>query len=699
MALPMRLFAGDSQPPPGDFVADMEAAGSRNTKPILTSGPQVDPLPWRGSSILQEASACNTVWKPFKTLGNATAVHSRNNSEYENYAGIDLEPDHPPWKPDMDRRLNAAGRGSGDFYTAAANGALIPGETGKVMVGECTAPGRKRNASGYTIDGPGGTWHTQRVGPFTSTGGYDWHQLSWTDPAFVSKSFAAGGGAAGVLGHFTGPTDWTGTKSIGFPPIHQHHVHIVPTPTDFFLNPQRDWTHNRLMVIHGDWTFENLGTGSTYSSEQAMGQDYNGYQKLIDQMPSINLELNDVRAEGSPPMTFYYQISLRLADKDTIQKARPLSFFKTHNVAQTLTLGGQSAAVLTYASYYDRDSRMWYSSLWPMNSTLVSVYPHFHQTSHQESFLFSSTPKALGIGNELHSPVDDIVTGDNAPVRAAVLRKAEELDALVCSAKGRLQRIRTDMVGDAHPVNTEAGACFDRAAYPTCYQKTWVKGEPFTVLTLNGPTEDCGIDRPKGGERNRQFWGPDHTAPQHSIFFISLVSNNPTQGNLWSKYVTHFGADRSGPSTIARKPDLDHKSKKSEFAQSQFTQSQVASEAIRGTADAKLAALSQVHEVVCGEGNAAASTIYGRALCVARQVKGVLSVLAKPVELPRSIRPSGESSARMLTLFAVFCFVVPAMLVAAAIAIRRRARRRQYEALASQTPLPTSTSHEKRPLT
>ena len=146
-------------------------------------------------------------------------------------------------------------------------------------------------------------------------------------------------------------------------------MHIVPTPTDFFLNPQRDWTHNRLMVIHGDWTFENLGTGSTYSSEQAMGQDYNGYQKLIDQMPSINLELNDVRAEGSPPMTFYYQISLRLADKDTIQKARPLSFFKTHNVAQTLTLGGQSAAVLTYASYYDRDSRMWYSSLWPMNST------------------------------------------------------------------------------------------------------------------------------------------------------------------------------------------------------------------------------------------------------------------------------------------------------------------------------------------
>ena len=45
------------------------------------------------------------------------------------------------------------------------------------------------------------------------------HQLSWTDPASVSKSFAAGGGAAGVLGHFTGPTDWTGTKSTGFLPF------------------------------------------------------------------------------------------------------------------------------------------------------------------------------------------------------------------------------------------------------------------------------------------------------------------------------------------------------------------------------------------------------------------------------------------------------------------------------------------------
>ena len=78
MALPMRLFTGDSQPPPGDFVADMEAAGSRNTKPLLTSGPQVDPLPWRGSSILQEASACNTVWKPFKTLGKHINVQMQN---------------------------------------------------------------------------------------------------------------------------------------------------------------------------------------------------------------------------------------------------------------------------------------------------------------------------------------------------------------------------------------------------------------------------------------------------------------------------------------------------------------------------------------------------------------------------------------------------------------------------------------------
>ena len=385
------------------------------------------------------------------------------------------------------------------------------------------------------------------------------------------------------------------------------------------------------MVIHGDWTFQGLGTGSIYTHEQAMGQDYGGYQKVIDQVPSINLELNDVRAANSAPLTFYYQISLRLADKETLTAARPLSVFKTHNVPQPLTFGGQSAAVSTYAAYYDRDSRMWYSSLWPMDSTLVSAYPHFHQTSHQESFLFSSTPQALGIGSTLSSPKDSIVTGNNTLVRASVLKKAEELDALVCSAKGRLQRIEADEKGNLYPLNTEAGACFDRAAYPTCYKKDWQKGEPFTVLTLNGPTSECGVDRPKGGERNKGFWGPDRTAPQHSIFFVSLVAKDPAEMEQ-SRYVTIFGSSRFSNTTVARRPKLAF-----------------------GATDAKLAALERSQDRV-----------------VAQAIWGV----------------SGEPSAFMKMAYAVACVVVPTLMVMGAIMLRRKLRRRQYESLASQRDLP-----------
>ena len=95
-----------------------------------------------------------------------------------------------------------------------------------------------------------GTWHTQRVGPFTSVGGYDWHQISWVDPAFISTAFPAGGGTAGILGHFTGPVDADGTTAIGYPPIHQpamnprlaqHQPAITQQEGQPAITPQEGW--------------------------------------------------------------------------------------------------------------------------------------------------------------------------------------------------------------------------------------------------------------------------------------------------------------------------------------------------------------------------------------------------------------------------------------------------------------------------
>jgi hypothetical protein len=68
-------------------------------------------------------------------------------------------------------------------------------------------------------------------------------------------------------------------------------------------------------------------------------QDYAGFVKLGTQVASINLELNDVRAAGSPPLEYYYQISLRMADEAQLSSARALSYFKTHNVGMPAQAG------------------------------------------------------------------------------------------------------------------------------------------------------------------------------------------------------------------------------------------------------------------------------------------------------------------------------------------------------------------------
>ena len=46
-------------------------------------------------------------------------------------------------------------------------------------------------------------------------------------------------------------------------------------------------------------------------------------------------------------------------------------------------------------------------------------------------------------------------------------------------------------MGDEYANSTKAGACFDRASYPTCFRKSFTSGEGFTSLSFNGPTR-CG---------------------------------------------------------------------------------------------------------------------------------------------------------------------------------------------------------------
>ena len=110
------------------------------------------------------------------------------------------------------------------------------------------------------------------------------------------------------------------------------------------------------------------------------------------------------------------------------------------------------------------------------------------------------------------------VTGIRVPsaqVRASVLSRARRLQSLVCHAKAVVERY-----DHGYKNNTSGGACFDRASYPTCYEKQWTRGEPYTVLSLTGPSS-CGVAR---ALTPAEYGGPRGTMPNHAIFFMQHIA-------------------------------------------------------------------------------------------------------------------------------------------------------------------------------
>lgn len=234
--------------------------------------------PWRGLALAEEAQ-CALSWRDFSTLRLATAVYYPNTSAYEAFDCVDLS-EHVPWSKDNPRQqCIRAGR-----------------ETLRLRVGDCTRSVAE------------GTWRTQWVGPLISTGGFDWWQLSWSDVLNLSPS-----SGFGVLAHVSGPVDAKGDP-LGYPPIHQHHMHLVPDPADVFVRDLSGFTQRRLMARHGDWQFGPADGFSERGADglEAIGQDFRpgGYALFHSGRTSLNVELNDVRAKGAPPLRWYYRLSV-----------------------------------------------------------------------------------------------------------------------------------------------------------------------------------------------------------------------------------------------------------------------------------------------------------------------------------------------------------------------------------------------------
>lgn len=129
--------------------------------------------------------------------------HFANNEIYDAFEGTDYTPhnlknypDHSHWRKMRPR----------------------PAGSPRVLGGLCDVDSDSEDLS-YTI---------MRVGPFTSNGGYDWWQFAGHDALKLSRH-VSGGRTIGINSHWVVAIEVASGEPLGYPPMHVHHIHLVPT--------------------------------------------------------------------------------------------------------------------------------------------------------------------------------------------------------------------------------------------------------------------------------------------------------------------------------------------------------------------------------------------------------------------------------------------------------------------------------------
>ncbi len=352
---------------------------------------------------------------------------------------------------------------------------------------------------------PLGTSRTQRLGPFVSTGGYDWWQLALKNALGLEELKYP----VGILAHWTGPVD-TLLSPIPLPPIHQHHVHVMPCTRGDFCS---GFHGLRVIEHHGDWQFDSAGGGIN-----SFGQYYAGLAKFVPGSVSADLELNDVRPRRSGEMCWWYQISIILNSMASTngQSHVFLSLHRIHGPGQSCE--SQFCDVFPFNVPSHQDSFTVYAGLLPVSGSLHDVVFHAHQVAFQHALLFSGTPETFSWGRALSPPrtFETVKTSEagfdsNYALRAFVLKSPA--DRPVCMSKWNGEMVNNSW--------------YDRASVPSCVDWTFKARSSFTAIAFNGPTKFSSI--------------PGITR-QHAIWFLTYQAADGASHYTQSLCVTRRGS-------------------------------------------------------------------------------------------------------------------------------------------------------------
>jgi hypothetical protein len=467
-------------------------------------------LPDRGAaSALLEEAACELEWRDFDTLYESLAVYQPTVADYFQGGGTKLGGSatlSSPLKPEVTGKEPYIGRSDSIL-----------------RVGECVA----------TLEGS--TWYTQRVGPFKSRGGYDWWDYYHYDFRSVTRLLDSlkAGEQLGVTAHVSGPMGAGFGEIIPLPPLHNHHMHVVPGTGEYHTNAEdtamidcilrgvKCYDGTIFIQHHGDYQCSQ-GSGGV----ECFGRDYTPYAKLFARPLSINVQVNDVRPANAKPMVWWFQLSMRLTTVTSsgASKVRSLS---AHTIGPPgpLTFPMETFATTDVPS--DVDSLLYYTGRWPFAGTVRGMDWHSHMLRFQGALIAACTKEEMGLHATPFQAVHPWVAirtvpagfADNLALKAHLLGHLERtmgsLDALMCDIKGNTELVEQPISGGARRV--------DRLWTGVCHERHFALGDVFTSACFNGPPID---QLPRGERAGGMFAGmaganSDGTEfPQHLNGFV-----------------------------------------------------------------------------------------------------------------------------------------------------------------------------------
>lgn len=262
-------------------------------------------------------------------------------------------------------------------------------------------------------DPDGGMWHVQRVGPFYSTGNYDWWQIGWQDAGFMSEALAKYPHGIDVDRSVMAPTDENGNL-IGHPPIHIHHIHTVEAGGVRPRNrlqakcfPGFDVGGSKLLeqgnCYNSSLFFEQHGDYQCREEDDGLGCFMVGdhQTRRIDQIIDLEGDLNDVRPPNSPVMKWYYQFALHWKPADVTNS---ITSMMTIMAPGNLLKDNQLTRVATFPTPTDKPTFIWYMGHMWASGELQRNKLHAHNMVFESSQFFAATPEDLGLNNPKFYP-------------------------------------------------------------------------------------------------------------------------------------------------------------------------------------------------------------------------------------------------------------------------------------------------------